>query len=168
MPAKIETKYVDAYPTFHSLVGIHISEDKQDPYPLDFGNYCGIGRWYCCNMWSENLMEWSRRMGKQKWPGGSRIEVKVVDDQFAFICDPRIPKEWLNKKLCITGCGGAKAQTYRAILDLNGEPHSHLVCGCEADDQDVRITGHGTAAEDGSWVMTKQCRHCGRSWPGEW
>ena len=36
---------VDFRVTFMSLVGISGTD-----YPLGFGNYCGLGKYYCCNI----------------------------------------------------------------------------------------------------------------------
>ena len=90
--------------TFMSCVGIG-SKD----YPVSFGNYCGLGKYYCVNMWAENIKMLNRIMPKFK-----EVEITVFDN-LCFVTDENIPKEW-RSSFCLTGSGGTLSKYLKEAL----------------------------------------------------
>jgi len=109
--------------TFRSLVGI-----TKTKYPLSFGNYCGVGKYYCCNMWAENIDEF-----KKRYPDIDKVKVKIFG-HILVIIDEKIPKEWRNN-FCITGYGGMARKYLQPLLEYCDQPLDQYICGCETDDQ---------------------------------
>ena len=97
-----------------SCVGIHA-----DKYPLSFGNYCSIGglgnEYYCCNMWAENVTEFSRLH-----PDIKNVEVKIFGN-ICYVIDNRIPVKWRNS-FCLTGSGASSAEDLRNLLAFSKQP----------------------------------------------
>lgn len=81
-----------------SLVGIIIST-----YPFNFGNYFSFypDDTYCLNMWAENLDEWLKRKPMSMI---KILEIRDTNRKFCLVIDPRVPADWINTKLCYTGC----------------------------------------------------------------
>lgn len=103
-----------------SLVGI-----GQRDFPYSYGNYFSFRnpQYYCANMWAENLTEAVERFNIV-----TPLEVEVVTPEdnllqgFALVVDERIPKEWLNQKVCVTGCSslGVSREELNALMAAIG------------------------------------------------
>ena len=102
--------------TFTSLVGI-----GGDTYPLSFGNYCGMGDYYCCNMWAENIREYRRLH-----PEIDKVEVAVFGN-VCYVTDERIPLEWRNS-FCLTGSGGMKVEDKKELLAFAKQSTEQQLC----------------------------------------
>jgi len=141
------------------LVGSRSCVAVYGDFPHGHGNYfdfhCGLR---CVNMWSENLDEIVKRMSI------AEIKVKVYDDHFAFVIDERIPPEWINEEMCLTGAfRGTTSKLLKEMLDFCGESHYSWICGCEDDDMHPYISEIGEDI-NGKWVMSFKCHHCKRKW----
>ena len=158
---------------FESLVGI--SDNK---YPLSFGNYFGFSNpddptfsgIYCVNMWAENLREIKKRLNLET------IEILRLtsekDRPFCFVKDERIPEDWLNDKICYTGCMHMTMLMKATIFQLAGLPTDNEICGCEKPDGPVSIsmkTKPGSVIDiDGDGDKWEYCcSNCNRKWIGE-
>jgi len=93
-------KEIPAQIGMHSLVGIGATV-----HPFKFGNYFSFvaDGTYCLNMWAENLDEWLKRKPMEMI---KVLEIRDTDRKFCLVIDPRIPEDWINTKLCYTGCMG--------------------------------------------------------------
>jgi hypothetical protein len=113
-----------------SLVGIMRKE-----YPLEFGNYFSFaadrettlnGRDIrCLNFWAENLAEAARRF----LPDGQvQVIIYTIDNRYrwAIIDEDRIPKDWYNNKLCLTGCAAPPVEFAKEMHEYLGDPTNEL------------------------------------------
>jgi len=140
-------KQVNFQVTFHSLVGI-----CGKSYPLSFGNYCGLGQYYCANMWAENIEEFKRRN-----PEITEVKVKVFD-RICVVIDERIPKEWRNS-FCLTGSGYHKLKYLKPLLEYCNQPLDRYICGCETEDQTPSSMGSYNMKDN---FKTYTCTLCKR------
>ena len=139
--------------TFQSCVGISGKD-----YPLDFGNYCGIGDYnhnlfndsYCCNMWAENIKEFKRLDPKIK-----NVKVKMFGSVVVII-DIRIPIEW-RSSFCITGYGGMPIKFLKPLLEYCKQPLDEYICGCETEDMLPKIY---TSYDYETKIKESCCKHC--------
>jgi len=113
---KAELKYFEPIVGMESCVGV-----SDGPYPMDYGNYCSlVDGPYLCNMWSENLREWSKRYLAEEH-AHPMLQVLVFESllvempkqdglpvalskTIGFVADDRCV-EWTNPHLCVTGHG---------------------------------------------------------------
>jgi len=131
-----------------SCVGI-----RKDFYPLFFGNYFWLNDGpRIINMWAENLTEASKRF--------NLVTVECTcfsnhDTTLAFITDKRIPKDWLNEKLCVTGFGWSTKELCIACLEFANLENRWHYCGCEKLEESPIINW--------SSVRGYICHRCNRS-----
>ena len=136
--------------TFMSCVGIGSKN-----YPLSFGNYCGLGKYYCVNMWAENIKVLNMLMPKFK-----EVEIAVFDN-LCFVTDENVPKEW-RSSFCLTGSGGTLSKHLKEILEFAGKSFTNYICGCEKEDQSPSIS------QSYSYIYPQtaknHCDLCNRAW----
>ena len=91
-----EIKKIKPIVKYVSMVGVGDTD-----YPISFGNYFEFNSGhYCLNMWAENLRKYCK---ENKLEDIEILEI-IADRLFCLVVDKRIPKEWLNKEYCYTGC----------------------------------------------------------------
>ena len=83
--------------TYISLVGFIANE-----FPMRRGNYFGCDKYHVLNMWHENLKHLIETGVLQK---DEEIEGMSFGNGIV-ITDSKIPKDFLNDKMCFTGDGG--------------------------------------------------------------
>lgn len=132
-------------------------------FPQSFGNYFWLSNGpYIVNMWAENFDEAVRRFNIDM------IAVLVMTHQnhsVGFIADARIPPEWYNSKLCVTGHGWGSRRLCEAAYQHIGKAPLNEICGCEHPDISPCISRSTRLIPPRFTDYT--CRYCGRTWREE-
>lgn len=91
--------------------------------PCSHGNYFSFLEGpRCLNMWAENL----QHLINEEIIDG-HIECLVDSDiKFAVVIDDRVPKDFINKKLCFTGGPGADLEVMKELYDFIGDPDNEF------------------------------------------
>lgn len=156
---KMEKRKIRAQVGYSSKVRVSRME-----YPLPLGNYFSFASGErCLNMWAENLNEIVNIKAMEEVMCAVFTSGDPGATPMAIVIDKRIPEDWLNKELCMTGAGYMTRGVIEACYSFAGKRlPSDAVCGCEAPDQLVKIPG---IRIDGQ--MFNVCGNCGRRWKFE-
>jgi len=129
--------------------------------PVSFGNYCSVKEGYLVNMWAENLEALQEQLG-------DKMEAYKIGNNYYWVMDPRIPKDYLHEKPCFTGSGYSITKKLRTLAAKLSWEHNHGpwpedYCGCKDDreffekDPEVNVTFP-------PYMIEISCPICGEVW----
>lgn len=137
----------------HSLAGI------SGTAPFLYGNYFWMGRFYVVNMWVENF----RYLLKTNVINATdELDAIQVGDKI-LITDSRIPAEFLNKRLCFTGCGNAPTkEEYKILYEASLGQSENCYCNDQYDYVSFECKKRTYRTKNIASYAAGFCKCCGR------
>lgn len=152
-PGKHSVKIHPGKIGYVSLVGIITHR-----FPLSFGNYFSCDGYHMLNMWYEN---WNHLLET----GVIKETDKIKGTAFGngvIITDPKIPKDYLNKKLCFTGSHGGIGPM-DDLYKFFYQEFSKLKCMCcEEAEYSSYVCNQRTVGNYPMQLDSGYCRICNR------